>query len=638
MRFRFTIIAMFSMLLPGQLWSQAIESQDDPYGISLPYPFVHLQQGSSASQQGTTRHLKAHDPWLLYLLGRDLVRRHFELTQGAFGHTGEASVPMYAGPLDQAMERDSKVPRFARDHASSCLVCHSNPRPDPGSGQTIGSTGSLGRNTPHIYGSGLIEMIGEQVQAQLMQSYDTNQNGFIDRVEVAGPSPAIIAPIGERTETVDYGNLAPDEHGVPQLNSVFRVWFVDARGRLLSDAHSLNDDGVAGFNFRMMPFGWGRGEIVAADGKRIPQGGEAATVRQFFANAANVHMGMELDDPTLVAPSDHGGSSRSLIGAIQHDFGDVVDRASSRDDQGRSQDDPDGDGITSEFTSGDADAVEFYLLHAPQPTEVHSDAAARGRAIFSSIGCNSCHVENWRIEPDGTYRDASGDRRYFHLTTETIPGDPTVGRVIETNRLDEAGERVPIADAATVEGIFSDFKHWDIGEAFHERRYDGSFQNTHRTAPLWGVGSTAPYGHSGQFSNLHDVIRAHGGAAADQSQAYLGLSDPDRSDLVAFLNSLQLYVTDTTAVDLNGDAKIEPNLMIAGQDVGYERFDPRLLVRNPPKFRKLANTVDPLGRPIPMQLLENPAQVYGLMLDYRRDDDGDGWPDLLAVNRREASK
>ena len=33
------------------------------------------------------------------------------------------------------------------------------------------------------------------------------------------------------------------------------------------------------------------------------------------------------------------------------------------------------------------------------------------------------------------------------------------------------------------------------------------------TEPLWGVGTTAPYGHDGRSGTLEDVILRHGGEA-----------------------------------------------------------------------------------------------------------------------------
>ena len=58
------------------------------------------------------------------------------------------------------------------------------------------------------------------------------------------------------------------------------------------------------------------------------------------------------------------------------------------------------------------------------------------------------------------------------------------------------------------------------------------------TPRLWGVGSTAPYGHNGAFRMLDEISAAHGGDARFARDAYLALDANKREDVVAFLRSL----------------------------------------------------------------------------------------------------
>jgi CxxC motif-containing protein (DUF1111 family) len=58
------------------------------------------------------------------------------------------------------------------------------------------------------------------------------------------------------------------------------------------------------------------------------------------------------------------------------------------------------------------------------------------------------------------------------------------------------------------------------------------------TPRLWGVGSTAPYGHNGAFRMLDEIIAAHGGDARFARDAYQGLDPEKRDDVIAFLRSL----------------------------------------------------------------------------------------------------
>ena len=58
------------------------------------------------------------------------------------------------------------------------------------------------------------------------------------------------------------------------------------------------------------------------------------------------------------------------------------------------------------------------------------------------------------------------------------------------------------------------------------------------TAELWGIASTAPYGHRGDMTTLDEVILAHGGAGRESREAYLQLDEMARLDVIAFLKTL----------------------------------------------------------------------------------------------------
>jgi hypothetical protein len=102
-----------------------------------------------------------------------------------------------------------------------------------------------------------------------------------------------------------------------------------------------------------------------------------------------------------------------------------------------------------------------------------------------------------------------------------------------------------------VKNIFSDFKRHDLGTKFHERNYDGSIRREFVTTPLWGVGTTAPYGHDGRSINLTEVILRHGGEAQRARDAFAALSEQQQGTVVDFLNSLVLFPPDDTASNLN---------------------------------------------------------------------------------------
>src|SRR5207244_5038004 len=82
---------------------------------------------------------------------------------------------------------------------------------------------------------------------------------------------------------------------------------------------------------------------------------------------------------------------------------------------------------------------------------------------------------------------------------------------------------LPRREAYTVRGVYSDFKYHDVGKDFYQVQFDGSIVKMWRTAPLWGVGTTAPYAHDGACLDLDSVIRRHGGEALKARQAYTAL-------------------------------------------------------------------------------------------------------------------
>ena len=65
-------------------------------------------------------------------------------------------------------------------------------------------------------------------------------------------------------------------------------------------------------------------------------------------------------------------------------------------------------------------------------------------------------------------------------------------------------------------------------------------RNIFITAELWGLESTAPYGHRNDITDLHNVIKAHGGAARQSRDAYLASVENEQSELIAFLRTLEI--------------------------------------------------------------------------------------------------
>jgi hypothetical protein len=118
--------------------------------------------------------------------------------------------------------------------------------------------------------------------------------------------------------------------------------------------------------------------------------------------------------------------------------------------------------------------------------------------------------------------------------------------------------KVPRLQPFLVRNVFSDFKRHDLGPNFYERNYDRTTRTQFMTTPLWGVGSTGPYGHDGRSINLTEVILRHGGEAQAARDNFARLPAYIRGVILEFLNSLILFPPDDTASNLNACDRTVP--------------------------------------------------------------------------------
>jgi hypothetical protein len=621
----------FSMLLGirAQQTERPGTSQDDPIdvprdlsGLSIKNPRTRIVHTTDAAKAGGSMYLQQVDPWLGYQWGRSLTQRNFREQDGVYGD---------AGKLDGIILPDGVSKMMDRSHVNSCAICHNVPYRDAGAGATIPKNGGSGRNTPHMFGSGLMEMVGMQMRLQALAIADTNCDGWISLEEARGKRciltnlPPEVA--GERA-TIDFGSFEDlDGDGYPDLNPVFYPIFVDANGKRMPSANSLKYPGVAGYTLQVQVFGFGHLYMPF----RPPV---STTLRAFTATPFDIHSGLQSHDPTTyTSPYGDGLALVSNAGAQQFVTEAGKDRGAVRGPTGISKDDPDRDGYCEEITEGDLDMVEWYLLNHPAPTRGRpSRDAAAGEKVFHQAGCASCHLPDWHLfgyspgARDYTLR-YDGDRRFFDL--QVAWNDKTDRLEGKINYLGEkVGNRwVPRRQAYTIRGIYSDFKYHDVGADFYQMQYDGSLIKKWRTTPLWGLGSTAPYGHDGASLDIDSVIRRHGGEALESRKAYTALGEEQRRQMLAFLQNLVLYQTDQLPCDMNGDGKIDEHFIVQGMDTGLERFNPEWLFRVPGKIEGPIKNIR--GEPIISFALTNVRQAYGLDLEFLKDSDGDGFPDVI---------
>jgi CxxC motif-containing protein (DUF1111 family) len=145
-----------------------------------------------------------------------------------------------------------------------------------------------------------------------------------------------------------------------------------------------------------------------------------------------------------------------------------------------------------ELDDASADDLAFYLdnLAAPRRLGSTEPEVLLGELLFERIGCAKCHVPEL-----------------------TGPSGP-----------------VP---------LYSDLLLHDVWPArFRGMSEEGAGPGVYRTAPLWGVRTTAPYLHDGRAATLRQAIVAHDGEALAVRQRFQTLAPSDQGALVAFLNDL----------------------------------------------------------------------------------------------------
>ena len=354
----------------------------DLSGLSIKTPRVRAVHTTDDTLVGGTMYLQVFDPFLAWKRGKDLTQREFRVRDGVFENDG---VSRFRGTLP-----DGETPAIVGNDQVSCGGCHNMPYRDAGAGTNFAKKAGLGRNATHFYGSGIQEMLAWQIRQKMMQQIDTNRNGWVDAGEMTADA-VLVAP-RPGAAPIDYGSSGDaDSDGQPDLNNIFRVWFVDATGTHLPAATSLSSPGVAGYNFILEVFGWGEKRFSTS----TPPTGSSRGIPWSPMAASRPTIRPRPSTPTGTASrrSRTRGFQQSPIGHVPPDLGTTLSPG------GLSLDDPDGDGVINEISEGDLDLIEWYMLNSPRPGKGRQTAeTALGDQLFDQWGCASCHVSDWLIE------------------------------------------------------------------------------------------------------------------------------------------------------------------------------------------------------------------------------------------------
>jgi hypothetical protein len=387
--------------------------------------------------------------------------------------------------------------------SDSCAGCHGRPRGSGGAGGNV-ATRPDSRDAPHLFGLGLKEMLADEMTADLRSTRD------LAVAQAKQKKTAVRLKLSSKG--VQFGSITGNPDGSANLSQVVGV-----------DS-----------DLRIKPF--------MADGSTI-------SIREFVVGALHKEMGLE-------ASSDPDLTTASAGGRVVTPAGMVLDGSKDKISAPPAPDAQNGNEVDSSLV----DYLEFYLMNYFKPAHYQrTDSTERGRSVFNRIGCGSCHIADLTI---------NHDRRVADVETSYDPVNGVFNSLFATPSPlfytwdDNSGFPVmkqAAGDSFVVKDIFTDFKRHDLGTNFYERNWDGTMQTQFLTRPLWGVGSTGPYGHDGRSMTLSDVILRHGGEALKSRNAYAGLWPGAKDNLIAFLNSLVLFPPDDTASTLDPANPAKPN-------------------------------------------------------------------------------
>src|SRR5713226_2699022 len=393
--------------------------------------------------------------------GRQLFQRKFTRAQGQ-------------GPgVDDGVGNIATTKEIGAGLADSCAACHGRPRGSAGFGGDV-VTRPDSRNSPHLFGLGLKEMLADEMTSDLRAI----RSQAITSAKQSGRS--VTLPL--LTKGVSFGSIAGNPDG------------------------SVNTSQVQGVNpdLRIRPF--------------FAQGG-TISMREFIVGALHGEMGLEAVDPDLAAASA-GGRVITPSGIVLDGSQDAIETP------------PPPDPLNgNEIDVALVDHLEFYLLNYFKPvTSQQDDRAKHGLQVFNQLACTTCHVQNLTVNHDRRVADVNTVydpvngifNRMFATATPLIhtvndgSGNPPL--------------MVPNGQPFVVQNIFTDFKRHDLGPNFHERNWDGTFQTQFLTRALWGVGSVGSLGHDGRSLNLVEVILRHGGEAEASRDAFANLLSQDQQN------------------------------------------------------------------------------------------------------------
>ena len=333
--------------------------------------------------------------------------------------------------------------------------------PETGLGPLFNSTSCAECHEDPVVGG-----VGDEVEVHATAYHSGASPACDDLSATGGPviqqhvTPALQAALGIDAEPVPAAATATGHRTTPSILGFGLLDAVpDAEILALADVQGSGSDGISGRPNR------------DADGRvgRFGRKAQVSNLREFTAGAFVMEMGI----------TNPGSPTEQTVGGNPLPAG--VDPTPE-----------------PELSAGDLDAADAFVRFLAAPTPIGSALGqARGKRIFSQIGCAGCHVPQLTTGPSSARA----------LTNKVVPA-------------------------------FTDLLLHDMGPDLADICLGLAEPAEFRTEPLMGLRFVSAFLHDGRAATIEQAVALHAGEGAGARDRFLALSDRERAILLKFLGNL----------------------------------------------------------------------------------------------------